>query len=123
MKPSAIRAWIAALTRTRTVQPAQVRRWYQLLSQIMDAAVEDEHLTANPCASLRKALPRLPEPDPRILTPDEVAALRAAMPEGRDRLMLDLMARTGVRIGELFAPAAPIGGRATPPPHRQRVSG
>ena len=94
VKPSHVRSWLAELTSTR-LSASQVRQSFRLLSMILDAAVGDEHLSANPCAPLRRSLPRMPEAHPTILAPDEVEALRAAMPEGRDRLMFDLMAWSG----------------------------
>lgn len=101
IKPSHVRAWISTLSRSG-LSPASVRQAFRLLNQLLTAAVGDEHLTANPALAARKALPRLPEPTPHILTPEEVEAMRAAMKPGRDRLMFDLLTWTGLRIGELF---------------------
>ncbi len=101
VKPSAVRSWVASMTRSG-LSASRTRQAYRLLSMVLDACLEDGHVQANPCAPLRRQLPRLPEPTPHILSPTEVEALRAAMPDGRDRLMFDVLAYTGVRIGELF---------------------
>lgn len=88
---------------TSGLSPSQVRQAYRVLSMVMDAAVGDEHIPTNPCAPLKRSLPAMLEPEPRILTPQEVDALRAAMPAGTYRLLYDVLAYTGARIAEVLA--------------------
>jgi integrase len=68
-------------------------------------AVERGDVTVNPCLRLRinaKAR-RTDETEPRseqTLTLPELHAIVAAVPEGRDRLLIELLAGTGARISE-----------------------
>ena len=65
------------------------------------AAAEDSALiAASPCRRVR--LPRMPESDPRILSHGHVAAIVSAAPKPYD-LLLEILAYTGIRIGEAFA--------------------
>lgn len=67
---------------------------------MLDAAIDEGLLTANPCRGVRG--PRLPQTEPRILRPEDVAQLSDRMrpPYG---LLVDLLAYGGLRIGETFA--------------------
>jgi integrase len=69
----------------------------------MGAAVDDGEVQINPCVAARKSLPRLPEPRPTVLTEGQVAVVRAHLAEQPYGLMLDVMAYTGARIGEVLA--------------------
>jgi integrase len=99
VRKSAVRDWVAGLS-TRGLSASRVRQALGLLSQIMDAAVDDELIVVNPCRGVRA--PRVPITEPRILAPEEVAQLAAAMrpPFG---LLVELLAYGGLRIGEAFA--------------------
>ncbi len=46
-------------------------------------------------------LPRLPRTLPQVLTRDQIAAIEAACATERDRLIVRLLADTGMRVGEL----------------------
>jgi site-specific recombinase XerD len=50
----------------------------------------------------RKIRLRLPEPLPRAIDPDDVNRLLAVLDEVRDRAMILVLLRTGMRIGELL---------------------
>jgi integrase len=80
--------------------PSWVLKAYRLLSQIMKVAVDNELISANRCRGHR--LPRLPEPDPRILSVEEVDRLVAASRRPFDLIIL-LLAYTGIRIGEALS--------------------
>lgn len=71
-----------------------------MLSQVLDAAVDDDLIAGNPCRGVRP--PRLPQTEPVILAPQDVERLREAVrpPFG---LLVDLLAYGGLRIGEAFA--------------------
>ena len=51
---------------------------------------------------VRKIRLRLPEPLPRAIDPDDVNSLLAVLDEVRDRAMILVLLRTGMRIGELL---------------------
>jgi site-specific recombinase XerD len=51
---------------------------------------------------VRKIRLRLPEPLPRAIDPDDVNRLLAVLGEVRDRAMILVLLRTGMRIGELL---------------------
>ncbi len=94
-----IREWVAALT-ARGLSASRVRQALVVLSQVLDAAVDDDLISINPCRGVRP--PRLPQTEPMILTPQDVARLRAAIrrPFG---VLVDLLAYAGLRLGEAFA--------------------
>jgi integrase len=101
-----IEAFLAQITR-----PAMREKSRQLLSMLLNAAVEQGLLAANP-------VPRRPRPRTRqerlengipsakdrkrYLTEDELAALLEQIPE-RYRALVELMARIGLRPGEAYA--------------------
>ncbi|HVA61839.1 MAG TPA: site-specific integrase [Mycobacteriales bacterium] len=95
----AVREWVAQMT-GRGLGPSRVTQALRLLSQILAAAVDDRLMLVNPCQGVRP--PRMPETEPRILNPDEVARLSSVIrpPFG---VLVDLLAYCGPRIGEAFA--------------------
>ena len=99
LRKISVREWVAGLT-SRGLSSSRVRQALVVLSQVMAAAVEDGMIETNPCTGVRP--PRLPQTEPRILSPAHVAALRAAIkpPYG---LLVELLAYGGLRIGEAFA--------------------
>ena len=94
-------AWVAGLTRAGYAA-ITVRHCYGLLSQIMGAALDDGDVQVNPCTAARKSLPRLPEPEPQIITPEQVPTITAHLDAPWD-LIVEVLAYTGVRIGEALA--------------------
>lgn len=99
VKRSAVEAWVGDLG-ARGLSPSRIRQAVLLLSSAMEAAVNDDMLVRSPCRGLE--LPELPEPAPRILTPAEVARLRAAIREPYG-VLVDVLAYGGLRIGEVLA--------------------
>ncbi len=91
-----VRAWYAEMDPALKTTRAHA---YSLLRAILDTAVTEEHIPANPCtirgAGQTKRARRI---EPATL--DELAALVAAMPE-RLRLMPLLAAWCGLRFGEV----------------------
>ncbi len=99
VKRSAVEAWLGELG-ARGLSPSRIRQAVLLLSSAMEAAVNDDLILRSPCRGLE--LPELPEPAPRILTPAEVARLRAAIREPYG-VLVDVLAYGGLRIGEVLA--------------------
>lgn len=99
VKRSPVEAWLGELG-ARGLSPSRIRQAVLLLSSALEAAVNDDLLLRSPCRGLE--LPELPEPAPRILTPAEVARLRAAIREPYG-VLVDVLAYAGLRIGEALA--------------------
>jgi len=93
--PMTVAQWVADLA--AKVGPSQVRQAYRLLSQVMVSAVDNGLIPASPCRGVK--LPRLPEPDPKILTAEQVDRLISYLAPPDDLLVL-LLAYGGLRIGE-----------------------
>lgn len=93
-----IRLWAADL-RASGLGPESVRRCVHLLSASLAAAVDAEIIPANPASRLK--LPGGGTDKERFLTRGEFEVLREVMPTERDLLVIDLLAFTGLRWGEL----------------------
>jgi integrase len=96
--PSLVQAWLAGLA----VSDAYAKVIFTTLSTILNAAVADKKITANPCrernvVKRRKAASRPVE----AWASQQVADVRAALPE-RWRILVDLGADLGLRQGEIF---------------------
>lgn len=102
---------LAALT------PAQVRTWrsslepafptrnagaYGLLRTIMNTAVNDELVEANPC-KVRGGAVKHRKHEPVALSPNEIRAVAAAVPVERWRALVLLLGFSGLRYGEAIA--------------------
>jgi len=99
VRPIHVREWVSSMT-ARGLSSSRVRQAYLLLSQMMAAAEESGMVGVNPCRGI--PLPRLPEPEPHIVTPAQVAAIAAEIRPPYD-LFVNLLAYGGLRIGEAFA--------------------
>ena len=96
-------AFVAALT-AKPLAPSTVHTVYAVLRSLMQSAVQDQLIPANPCS--RVPLPRL---DKRVVVPlpaDAVSALAAAMP-ARYELAVWLAAGAGLREGEALGLTVP----------------
>jgi integrase len=109
IEPRDIKGFAASLADTG-LAPASVRNIIAPLRALLATAVEEGLIRHNPAANLRlpsRVAPSLPGDDDdgpvKALTPDELAALIAAAPEGPRRLMIQLTAATGLRISEVLA--------------------
>lgn len=93
----AVRQWHSGLT----TGPTMSAHAYSLLRTVLHEAVNDELIVLNPCrirgAGNSKRVVKI-----KPATVDELAAIRAAMPE-QYRLLVDLAAWTALRFGELVA--------------------
>ncbi len=94
-----IAEWVSDLVRSGK-SASRVRKAHGLLSRILRAAAASGYIAADPSQGVK--LPRLPKSEPTIVEPAVVASLVAAM-EQPYGLLVDLLAYTGVRIGEAFA--------------------
>jgi integrase len=95
-------AFVAALA--EQLAPSTVHTVYAVLRSLMQSAVEDQLIAANPCS--RVALPRL---DKRVVVPLQAAAVSAAaaaMPP-RYELAVWLAAGAGLREGEALGLTVP----------------
>jgi len=80
------------------LKPSSVQKCHQVLSKILEAAVDAEQLAANPARGIK--FPISEETESRFLTPDDLLSLELAMPSLRDALIVPFVADVGLRIGE-----------------------
>lgn len=93
-----VQAWVQQMV-TDGRGPSAVRFAWQQLASVLEAAVDDNLIPANPARRVR--LPASsPQPD-RILTAEEESRLLAALPHDQDRAMVILMLDCGLRYGEV----------------------
>jgi integrase len=92
-----------AKVRDGHLAPPQINKSLKRLSQILDVAVDYDHLPSNPAAS-RGGRRRVKEPPPRRtwVEPEQLLALLDAAPK-RHRPVLATLAGAGLRVGELCA--------------------
>jgi integrase len=95
-------AFVAAIA--AKLAPATVHTVYAVLRSLMQSAVEDQLIPANPCS--RVPLPRLDKPVVVPLAAGEVTALAGAMPP-RYELAVWLAAGAGLREGEALGLTVP----------------
>ena len=82
----------------RSLSPATAVKAEQLLRKIMSSAVVAGRIHLNPCD--RVPLPRIEREEMRVLTPDDITCLAAAI-DVRYRALVLVAAFGGLRIGEL----------------------
>jgi integrase len=90
-----VQAWVSALGARPS--PASVRRVFTILDQLLDAAVDDNLIVANPAARAR--LPRISRAEMRFLTPVELEVLADTIAVPYRAIVLT-MAWATLRIGE-----------------------
>ncbi|ASN72036.1 hypothetical protein 7S2_43 [uncultured Caudovirales phage] len=108
MSRAAIAAWIPTMTTSRGCAEGESRplglgmqrRVGLVLSALLDTAVEERIIPSSPMKS--KDIPRARESSRRYLSVAELDRVRAAMPGPHERLVVDVLSRTGVRPGEAF---------------------
>lgn len=93
----AVVSWVADLTAAGKA-PATVSKAFQILSKIMQAAVDAKMISASPCTKVK--LPKIEREEMRFLNPAEVASLADAI-HPRYRALVFVGAWSGLRIGEL----------------------
>ncbi len=93
-----VKAWASSLA-SNGVGPGTVQRAVHLFSASLNAAVDAEVIDTNPAARIR--LPKGAQAAERFLTHEEFDAVREQLETTQDRLVVDLLAYTGLRWGEL----------------------
>jgi integrase len=93
-----IRAWIAELS-ALGLAPATVGKAKQIVSKILQAAVDDRRIPTNPAD--RIPLPRIEREEMRYLDPAQVSHLADTIDQ-RYRALVLLGAYGGLRLGEMF---------------------
>jgi integrase len=96
--PADIRAWVVSL-KDAGVKPATIKHCLAVLSAIFTTAFNDQITMLNPCAGIKA--PIVPPATRRIITPDQFAAIHAALPTDEVRLLVETDVETGLRWGEL----------------------
>jgi integrase len=81
--------------------PTNTNNVLRALSSALSAAVDEGLIPANPCFRLGK-MPQLPT-ERRAFHPETVREMIAAMPDGRDRMIVTLGAYAGLRPAEIVA--------------------
>ncbi|KOG09704.1 MULTISPECIES: tyrosine-type recombinase/integrase [Streptomyces] len=99
-RPEHIRDWLTQLAAARVVG-SYARVIYSNVRLVLNAAVDDGHLTKNPCAARSVKAPAVEEKRVTPWTPERVFAVRAALPE-RFQAMVDAGAGCGMRQGEIL---------------------
>lgn len=95
LRRSDVQGFVSAMALARSAN--SVHNVYRVLSQLMDAAVDDLLVPTSPCARVK--LPSRPTAEVRPPTPAEVAAIAASI-DPRQRALVVLLAGTGLRISE-----------------------
>lgn len=95
---SSLNEWTAVL-RDEGLSAGRVRKIQMFVKQILDVAVTERALPANPFSMAKVERPKLPKPTPKAFTADEVTELIAAMPD-HYKLMTEFLCFTGLRISE-----------------------
>lgn len=103
LQPVHIREWYASLSRDSGLHPTSVAKVYRLLRSILNTAVEDGLLDANPCRIQNGGREQSKErPIPTI---EQVKAIADAMP-GHLAATVWIAALAGLRKGEILGLAA-----------------
>lgn len=82
--------------------PKTIKQAIYLLSTCLQLAVDERHITANPCRNVRLPKQQIGGTKPRFLTHDEAAQLVQAMPDHYRPLVIFLLG-TGLRWSEATA--------------------
>ena len=92
LRKSHVREWVAELS-ARGLSASRVRQALVVLTKAIEAAVDDDLISANPCRGVSP--PALPATEPHTLSAEQVQSLREAL---RPPLAVG-----GLRIGEALA--------------------
>jgi integrase len=93
---SEVQRWVSNLTSEKSKSPTVVLRAHGVLAGILDVAVRDRRILANPARGVN--LPRRVAKEHRYLTHGEVG--RLASNSGKHGLLVNIFAYTGLRWGE-----------------------
>ena len=82
-------------------RPTNTNNVLRVLSSALSAAVDEELIPANPCFRLGRV--EQPPTERQAFHPDTVREMIAAMPQGRDRMIVAVGAYAGLRPAEIVA--------------------
>ncbi len=99
LRPSHIQAHVVALG--KTLSESTVRQTYSVLRQALSDAVREGVIAKNVAESVQR--PRVSRKEARFLSLDELARLLKAAEGSRYLILLEFIAKTGVRKGEALA--------------------
>ncbi|MEJ7705561.1 MAG: hypothetical protein WKF47_18930 [Geodermatophilaceae bacterium] len=102
IRASHVEDWLADL-HEQGVSSSKAIEAYGVLNRVLNRAVRDQALPANPCGQRSMPLPRRPFVQRPVLSPVEVEALAAAMARSDNGTLVRLLAYGGLRIGEALA--------------------
>jgi integrase len=97
VRPSHVKAWTAGLA-ANGYAAHTVHRWHAMLRQVLEDAVYDDKLAANPCS--QRTSPPMGKSKDYVLTTEQVWALHDAMPD-RLKVAVLLGAFAGLTTGEV----------------------
>ncbi|MFW3168964.1 tyrosine-type recombinase/integrase [Geodermatophilus sp. CPCC 206100] len=97
IRPSHVEGWVVELRR-KGLAESTIRSAYTILRAVLDTAVRDGALGANPAAAIRR--PRVTAKEAPYLTPAQVAELLRAAEGSRYAPLFALLVHTGLRRGE-----------------------
>jgi integrase len=97
LSPERVRTWHTGMG---TSTPRKREHAYQVLHAILNTAVADGRISANPCV-IRGAMSNKPKRQAVILTPDEVAKVALAMQPPMLKTLVLVSAWCGLRWGEV----------------------
>ncbi len=93
-------SWVRSMV-DENLLASRIRQAHQCLAAIMEQALDDGLIGRNPVR--RVELPRLPQPDHRYLTTEQVSQLAESMPGQAFSTIVYVLAYGGLRWGELAA--------------------
>jgi len=103
IEPQHIKRWLSSLA-ARGLAQATVRSTFAPVRAMLADAAEEGTIRHNPAAGVRiPSTARATEQKRKSLTDDEVDRLRAALTSEADRLLVDFLLVTGLRISEAIA--------------------
>ncbi|WP_448619525.1 tyrosine-type recombinase/integrase [Geodermatophilus sp. URMC 65] len=100
VRPSHVEGWVVELRR-KGLAESTIRSAYTILRAVLDTAVRDGALAANPAAAIRR--PRVTAKEAPHLIPAQVAELLRAAEGSRYAPLFALLVHTGLRRGEALA--------------------
>ena len=109
IKPSLIDEWVSQMIADGK-SAAIITEAHGVFKRVLDRAVRDKVIPANPCAERGMKLPRRQQVQRPVLSPADVEKIAQACPHERDKVLMRFLAYAGVRIGEALGLAAFCGG-------------
>jgi integrase len=102
IKPSHVDDWVADMIE-QGLSVSKITESLGVLKRVLDRAVRDRVIAANPCLLRAASLPKRLQMERPVLSPTEVDKLAQAMNRESDRVLVRLLAFGGLRINECFA--------------------